>query len=141
MDTTFWKKMQWIVRIGAILIVTFGLPFYFGYGNPLPFTDRNCSPLDNLWLMIFPVMFVGLLTGLRFPRIGGYLTALPVAIGLGATLMGERELITPMVLPFLMGLINILVGYKLASEVYDENHHGNGKTLPERTDKERPGGA
>ena len=103
--------IKWSVRIFAILVLAFGLPFYFGYGNPLPFLNSKYSNWDNLWLTVFPVMFIGLLVGLRFPKVGGYLTTVSVFIGLIAGFVIEKELVSHMLIPLFAGVLYLVVGY------------------------------
>jgi len=38
-----YKFLKWSTRILALVIIIFGLPFYFGYGNPLPFLNPEYS--------------------------------------------------------------------------------------------------
>ena len=54
------KIMRWTARTLSVLILLFSLPFYFGYGNPLPFVDPDYSFIENFFLTIVPVMFFGL---------------------------------------------------------------------------------
>ncbi|WP_316858367.1 hypothetical protein [uncultured Cohaesibacter sp.] len=55
----------------------FDLPFCFGYGNPLSFINPGYSWIENIWLSLLPLMFVGLLIGWRFEKFGGYLAVIP----------------------------------------------------------------
>ncbi len=45
------KTLKWTARIFALAILLFGLPFYFGYGNPLPFIDPEATVWENTWLI------------------------------------------------------------------------------------------
>jgi len=58
------KIIKWTTRIIATLIFLLALPFYFGYGNPLPFANPDNTTMDNIWLTTFPLMFIGLLSPL-----------------------------------------------------------------------------
>jgi hypothetical protein len=51
------KIIKWTTRILALAILLFGLPFYFGYGNPLPFINPDYGLLDNVWnfILIFRI--------------------------------------------------------------------------------------
>jgi hypothetical protein len=49
-----YQLLKWITKILATAIIVFGLPFYFGYGNPLPFINPEYSIWDNTWLTVFP---------------------------------------------------------------------------------------
>jgi hypothetical protein len=105
------KLTKWAARIIALAILLFGLPFYFGYGNPLPFINPKYTLWDNTWLTIFPLMFVGLVLGWRYEKTGGYLVTIPLAIGLLLGLILEGELIFHMLIPFIVGVLYLVVGY------------------------------
>ncbi len=62
--------LKWISRILAATIILFGLPFYFGYGNPLAFINSDYSMCDKTWLIVFPLMFIGLAIGWKIPIVG-----------------------------------------------------------------------
>ncbi|WP_319478182.1 hypothetical protein [Marispirochaeta aestuarii] len=106
------KVIHWTARILSALIVLIGLPFYFGYGNPLPFTDPGYSVLDNLWLLIFPLMFIGLGIGWKYEKLGSLLVLIPLSIGFAAGMIIEGEIPVFMGLPFLSGLLYGISGYK-----------------------------
>ena len=89
------KALLWTARILAAAILVFGLPFYFGYGNPLPFANPENSGLDNLWLGIFPLVFLGLAAGWRWPRLGGAVVVVAIAVGQ----------LAPMLAPLIPGLL------------------------------------
>lgn len=99
------KTIKWSARILALIILLFGLPFYFGYGNPLPFINPDYTLWDNIWLTIFPIMFIGLATGWRYPKIGGYLIVIPLTLGLIAGLIIEKELVSFMLIPLFVGIL------------------------------------
>lgn len=103
--------LKWSARILALAILLFGLPFYFGYGNPLPFIDPNYTLWDNLWLSVFPLMFLGLALGLFFQRVGGYLIVIPVALGLIFGLISQGEIVWHMIVPLACGALFLAVGY------------------------------
>lgn len=105
-----YKVMKWTARIIAAAIIVFGLPFYFGYGNPLPFIDPDYTAWDNTWLTIFPIMFIGLAIGWKYEKIGGYLVTISVGLGL---LIGifQGELIIHMLVPLIVGVLYLIVGY------------------------------
>lgn len=96
----------------ALAIILFGLPFYFGYGNPLPFISPAYSLWDNTWLTVFPLMFIGLGLGWRYEKIGGYLVIVPVTIGLLLGLITEAELVVHMLVPLIPGVLYLVYGYK-----------------------------
>ena len=109
------KNLKLITRIAkgiAIAVIIFGLPFYFGYGNPLPFINPDYTIWDNMWLSIFPLMFIGLGLGLKFEKIGGYLVTIPLVLGFIFSFIWEREVVFPMLVPLLVGILYLVVGYK-----------------------------
>lgn len=103
--------LRWISRILAIIITLFGLPFYFGYGNPLPFINSNYALWDNIWLTVFPFMFTGLIVGLKFEKIGGFLVVVPILIGLILGLIVENDFSIHMMVPLIVGLLFLTSGY------------------------------
>ncbi len=105
------KTIRVVARGIALFSLLFGLPFYFGYGNPLPFLDPGYTPWDNVWLSIFPIMFFGLALGWKYEKLGGYLVTVPLACGLIFGIVAEGELITHMLVPFLAGIGYLFVGY------------------------------
>ena len=102
--------LKWTARGTATLIIILCLPFYFGYGNPLPFIDPDHSTYTNTWLTIFPFMFIGLGLGWKFERIGGLLAAVPILAGFIIT--GTLNKTTPlfMLVPVLVGVMYIFAG-------------------------------
>jgi len=106
------KTIKWTARIIALLILVGGLPFYFGYGNPLPFINPEYTLLDNLWLSIFPLMFIGLLLGWKYEKIGGYLIAIPLGLGFIMSPIIEKGISVHMVFPLIVGILYLIVGYK-----------------------------
>jgi len=44
------KIYKWFARIFALAILLLGTPFYFGYGNPLPFVNPEYTLAENVGL-------------------------------------------------------------------------------------------
>ena len=65
--------IKWTARILAAAVTLFGLPFYFGYGNPLPFTKPGYTFMTTPGLSFSGIMFIGLIIGWIWPKIGGFL--------------------------------------------------------------------
>jgi len=107
------KITKWTARIMALFAILFGLPFYFGYGNPLPFINPDYTLWDNAWLSAFPLMFLGLAVGWKWEKIGGYLIVIPLSI---ATIIGfvilKEGLPGPMFVPMIAGVLYLVYGYK-----------------------------
>ncbi|RLF79345.1 hypothetical protein DRN44_09060 [Thermococci archaeon] len=106
--------LKWTTRIFATAVIVFGLPFYFGYGNPLPFINPEYSIWDNVWLTVFPLVFIGLGLGWKFEKIGGLLVSIPILIGFIIGLIVEGDLPLCMIVPFLIGILYTIVGYTKA---------------------------
>ena len=106
-----YRLLKWITRILAIAIIVFGLPFYFGYGNPLPFVNPEYSIWDNTWLTVFPIMFIGLAIGWKWPRIGGLLITIPILLGFIIGIITRIGISAHMFVPFIVGVLYIVTGY------------------------------
>jgi hypothetical protein len=103
---------RWFARIIALAVLLLGLPFYFGYGNPLPFASSDYSLWDNIALAMYPLIFIGLGLGWKFEKIGGYLVTVPVIIGLVLGLTAEAEFSMNMLLPLIAGALYLVSGYR-----------------------------
>jgi len=107
------NTVKWTVRIIALIIILFGLPFYFGYGNPLPFAKPEYDIFDNIWLSAFPLIFIGLAIGWKWEKIGGYLIIIPIIIASMVGLIFLKEgLPGPMFVPMFIGISYLIIGYK-----------------------------
>lgn len=98
----------WIARITGTAIVVLFLPFYFGYGNPLPFLNPEYTAHDNAWLTAFPFIFIGLILGWWYPRIGGYMVVLAILAAQTVTFLTGYGLVVPMVAPLIVGILFIV---------------------------------
>ncbi len=103
---------MWTSRIIALAILLLGLPFYFGYGNPLPFVDASYSLIENVWLSLLPLVFVGLALGWKYPKIGGYLVMIPLILGFLFGVIAHANLPTNMLIVFIPGILYLITGYK-----------------------------
>jgi len=103
--------LKWAARILAAAIIVFGLPFYVGYGNPLPFIDPGYSLWDNIWLTIFPIMFIGLGLGWKFEKTGGFMVTVSILIGFIFGLIAGKGFAMHMAVPFMVGALFIWSGY------------------------------
>ncbi|MBN2363457.1 hypothetical protein JXL83_04925 [candidate division WOR-3 bacterium] len=102
--------IKWTARILAALIIIFGLPFYFGYGNPLPFINPDYTLWDNTWLTVFPLMFIGLALGWKFEIIGGLFVTIPIFIGYIIGIIARQGFSIHMAIPFLVGVLYLTSG-------------------------------
>jgi len=112
MDPKKLKTIKWTARILALVIIIGGLPFYFGYGNPLPFAKAEYTFYDNLWLTVFPLMFIGLALGLKYEKVGGYLLIISSLIGFFTSVIVGTGSGTQMIASLAVGILYLIVGYK-----------------------------
>ena len=108
------KKMRiftYVTKLLALIFMIIALPFYFGFGNPLPFINPNYSFIDNLWLTILPVMFIALIISFKYEKLGGYLLFISVFTGILLTLLITKEFFYIMMLPLLIGVLFLLISY------------------------------
>ena len=101
--------LKWTSRILGTAVLMFGLPFYFGYGNPLPFVNPVHSLYDNTWLSVFPLMFIGLALGWKWPKAGGFLITIPIFFGFVVSLFTEGDIPVHMMVPLVVGLMYIII--------------------------------
>ena len=101
------KIINWTARIMSLTIILLGLPFYFGYGNPFPFANANYTALDNLWLMVFPMVFIGFVVGWKWEKIAGFL----IVVSLGIGLVIAKGMMIPMFISLIPGILYLIVGY------------------------------
>lgn len=107
------KIIKWFTRIISLVIILFGLPFYLGYGNPLPFAKPEYDIFDNIWLSTLPLIFIGLAIGWKWEKAGGYLIVIPIIIALVIGFIFLKEgLPSPMFIPMIIGILYLFVGYK-----------------------------
>jgi len=111
------KTTRWIVRIIALLTLVFGLLFYFGYGNPLPFVSTDYSVWDNIVLTMYPLSFIGLALGLRYEKLGAYFITIPIAIGLLVGLTTEADFTMNMLFPLFIGIVYFVIGYSKPQQI------------------------
>ena len=111
LDKRGYRILKWTTRIFATAVIIFGLPFYFGYGNPLPFINPEYSIWDNTWLTVLPLMFIGLGLGWKWPKIGGLLITIPILIGFIIGVNIREGIAVHMFVPFIIGILYIILGY------------------------------
>ena len=99
---------SWIARIAGTAIVILFLPFYFGYGNPLPFLNPEYTAHDNAWLTAFPFIFIGLVLGWRYPRIGGYMVVLAIVGAQLVTFIMGYGPVLHILVPLFVGVLFIV---------------------------------
>lgn len=100
--------IRWIARIAGAAIVVFFLPFYFGYGNPLPFLNPDYTAHDNAWLTAFPFVFIGLILAWRYPMVGGYVVVLAILAAQTVTFITGYGLVLYMLVPLVVGVLFIV---------------------------------
>jgi len=106
------KIIKWSARILALCILIFALSFYFGYGNPLPFAKPDYSLWENVALAMMLLVFIGLALGWKYPKAGGWLIIISIAIGLIVGLLTEANLSINLAVPIIPGILYLINGYK-----------------------------
>lgn len=106
------KTIKWFTRILALCILIFALPFYFGYGNPLPFAKPDYSLWENVALTMMPLVFIGLALGWKYPKVAGWLIIISIAIGLIVGLLTEANISVNLAVPLIPGILYLIDGYK-----------------------------
>ena len=112
MDPKALAVIKWTARILALVMIVAGLPFYFGYGNPLPFARPEYTVFDNLWLIAFPLMFIGLAVGLKWEKTGGYLLVASAVVGIVTSAVAGKGSGAQMLASLFVGVLYLVVGYK-----------------------------
>lgn len=93
-------------------ILIFALPFYFGYGNPLPFAKPDYSLWENVALSMMPLVFIGLVLGWKYPKAGGWLVTVAVAAGFAAGFLTDANLSVNLAIPLIPGILYLIDAYK-----------------------------
>lgn len=104
--------IKWISRIIALCLLGFVLPFYFGYGNPLPFSSPTYSIWENVSLLMLPLIFLGLILGWRYPKFGGLMiifSSLIITIG---NLLVDGNLSVNFLISFIPGILYLISSLK-----------------------------
>jgi thiamine transporter ThiT len=105
------KIIKWTARISALILLGIALPFYFGYGNPLPFINPEYTLWENVSLSMIPLIFFGLVLGWMRPKIGGLIIVLPVAIGFVVGLLTGANFSPNLLAPIIPGVLYLLEGF------------------------------
>jgi hypothetical protein len=106
------KTIKWFARILSLCILLFALPFYFGYGNPLPFAKPDYSLWENVALSVMPLVFIGLALGWKYPKVGGWLIVIPIVVGFVVGLLTETNLNVNLAISLIPGILYLIDGYK-----------------------------
>jgi|GEM_PF-490000 hypothetical protein len=111
-EYSFMKTIKWTARILALGILIFALPFYFGYGNPLPFANPDYSLWENAALAMMPLVFIGLALGWKYPKVAGWLIIVSIMIGFVVGILTEANLSVNLAIPIIPGILYLVDGYK-----------------------------
>lgn len=103
------KLLRWLARIIGSLIFLIGLLFYVGYGWPIP--SATLSFFENVWLLIFPCMFIGLVWGWFDEKIAGYILTISLGLGFVVSLLTWQDPSIVMVLPLAVGVAYLVYAY------------------------------
>jgi len=104
------KITKWFARIFALCILIFALPFYFGYGNPLPFIKSNYSLWENVALSMMPLVFIGLILGWKYPKFGGWMIIIAVMIAFIVGLLTKANFSVNLAVPIIPGILYLVTG-------------------------------
>jgi thiamine transporter ThiT len=104
------KILKWTARVSALILLGVTLPFYFGYGNPLPFINPDYTLWENVALTMIPIMFFGLIFGWLRPKIGGIIVILPIIIGFITGIMTGAHFSPNFLIPLIPGVLYIIDG-------------------------------
>jgi len=104
--------IKWSARILALGILIFALPFYFGYGNPLPWAKPDYSLWENVALAMMPLIFVALALGWKYPKVGGWIIVVSIVIGFLLGLFTEANLSINLAAPLIPGILYLIDGYR-----------------------------
>ena len=105
------KIMTWSSRIISLVIILFGLPFYFGYGNPLPFFDSDYSLWKNIVLLMTPLIFIGLAIGWKYEKTAGYLIMIALIICFLIDLITKTGFSINLLISIIPGILYLIIGY------------------------------
>lgn len=103
--------IKWSARITSLVFLIFGLLFYFGYGNPLPFINPDYTWIENLWLTLVPIVFIGMAVGWFYERLGGYLIIIPLGIGFITGVLAQANMPTAMLVTLIPAILYLISSY------------------------------
>jgi hypothetical protein len=88
----------------------FAFPFYIGYGFPFP--NSSLSLIENIHLMVIPIILIGLIVGWKWEKIAGYMICLPIFIKLLFALIFLENPGSIIILLVIPGSLYLIYGYK-----------------------------
>jgi hypothetical protein len=106
------KIIKWIAKILSLCILIFALPFYFGYGNPLPFAKVSYSLWENVALAMILIVFIGLVLGWKYSKVAGWLIIISIIVGFVVGLVTDANLSVHLAVPIIPGILYLIDGYK-----------------------------
>ena len=106
------KFFIWPARILGLCILVVALPFYFGYGNPLPFFFFFYSVWENVALTLLPVILLSLALGWRYPKVAAYIILLSLFLVFIVGVFSKAQMSANLFIPFLPGIFYLLAGQK-----------------------------
>jgi len=104
------ERIKWIARITATIMFLFAFPFYIGYGLPLP--NSSLSLVENIQLIIMPIVLIGLIVGWKWEKIAGYMISVPIFIKLLFALIFMENPDPMIILLAIPGTLYLIYGYK-----------------------------
>lgn len=117
LEQTQLTTIKWFARISSLLILLIGLPFYFGYSNPLPFINPDYTLAENIGLTAVPIILLGLALGWKYEKIGGYMVIFPLVLDFIACLIVKFAFPINMLIALIPGILYLIVGYNKAKKI------------------------
>jgi hypothetical protein len=111
MNTTQLNILKWSARMISLILFIFGVLFYFGYWNPLPFVDPDYTWIENTWLTLVPFIFIWLLVWWRYEKIWGYLIIGPIVIGFLLWILADANFSINFLVLLIPGILFLLYWY------------------------------
>lgn len=103
------KVLQFTSLVLSVLLLGFGIPFYLGYGHPIPFTQSEYTFFDNMWLIVMPIIFLFTIIGLKWKRVSGIILISLTIIAQMLSIRIEGDVILVMLVPILIGVLNLWI--------------------------------
>jgi len=104
------ENIKWMARITATIMFLFTFPFYIGYG--LPFPNSSLSLIENIHLIVMPIILIGLIVGWKWEKIAGYMICIPIFLKLLLAFIFLENPGPIIILLAIPGSLYLIYGYK-----------------------------
>ncbi len=109
------RLLIWIPRGLALIALAVSMPFHIASGFAIPFMADGAGLWDNLWSLVMLVVFLGLVLGFAYPKVGGLLVTVPIFAGFFIGFIFTLAAPWTVILPAVAG-----VSYLLSMRILDE---------------------